>query len=113
MLSMISSDTADAGTRMAHNQPAVAACPSGRAAAREFRGGFIVFARPRHGTGSPVAGPDLEVAALRLPEITAARLPQGQPSVRQQYLSTTYLNKARSAAAIGGISGPHPARDPV
>jgi hypothetical protein len=106
MLSMISSDTADAGTRMAHNQPAVAACPSGRvAAAREFRGGLMVFARPRPVTGSRVVGRDLEIPALRLP--------QGQASVRQQYLSKTYLIKARGAAASGGISGPHPARDPV
>jgi hypothetical protein len=106
MLSMLSSDTADAGTRMAHNQLAVAACPLGRVdAAREFGGGSVVFARPRRVTGAGVPGLDLDVAA--------SRLPQGQPSVRQQYLSKTHLNKARSAAAIGGISGPHPARDPV
>ena len=106
MLSMISSDTADAGTRMAHNQLAAAACLSGCVdAAGEFRGGSVVFARPRHITGAYVAGRSLEMAGLLLP--------QGRPSVRKQYISKTHLNKARNAAATGGVPGPHPARDPV
>ena len=99
MVNSISDVTAAADTRTAECWPTTGAFLAGRVdVAHQRPSGAPVFARPRaiqgvQGYGCPTA---------------VSGLPQGQPSVQKQY-----PNKARSAAAIGGVSGPLPPRDPV
>jgi hypothetical protein len=100
MLNSILDVTAAADMRVADRRSAMGAFLPGRVgAAHQCLSDVPVFARRRviHSGGAPE---DSHAAAFSLP--------QGQQSVRKQY-----PNQARSAAAIGGALGSHPARDPV
>ncbi len=101
MLNFISDVPSAAVARTADCQPATGAFLPGRAdAAHQRLSSVLVFARPRGITGTGVFGQGRKAAVHGLP--------QGQPSIRQQFPTMT-----RSAVATKGALGPHPARDPV
>jgi hypothetical protein len=101
MLNSISDVTAAADTRVADCWPFMGAfLPAAVNTVHQSRSGALVFTRPRAISGTAMSGLGRKAAVHGLA--------QGQPSVRKQYPIMT-----RSAAAIGGALGPHPARDPV
>jgi hypothetical protein len=101
MLNSISDVTAAANTRTVDCRPAMGAfLPGCVNAVHQSPSGALVFVRPRAIPGAGLLGLGSKAAVHGLP--------QGQLSVRKQYPIMT-----RSAAAIGGALGPHPARDPV
>jgi hypothetical protein len=95
MVNSISGVMAAADTRLAECWLTTGAFMAGRVDAAHQRpsGALVIAIQGVPGYGCPTA---------------VSGLPQGQPSVQKQY-----PNKARSAAAIGGVSGPLPPRDPV
>jgi hypothetical protein len=101
MLNSISDVVAPAATHAMDRRPATGAfLPVWADAVRQRPSGARVFARPGGVAGAGAFGLGRKAAVHGLP--------QGQPSVRKQYLIM-----ARRAAASGGALGPHPARDPV
>ncbi len=101
MTNSIPDVTAAAVTHVADCRPVRRAFPRGSVnAVTQLPSGALWLARPRAVSAARTLGVGRKAAVHGLP--------QGQPSIRQQYPIMT-----RSAAATGGALGPHPARDPV